>query len=85
MPGYDYRWTRGQPETRHIWEQEGDYKVAYATYKQAAESEHSTVDSKNAAERLKWLEKDAMSDEGIEQANQMNEEPSKPSMNQSEI
>ena len=80
--------SEGDPEASlklgYIYEQEGDNKAAYAAYKQAAESEQSTVDSKNAAERLKWLEKDVMSDEEIEQANQLNEEPSKLSMNQSE-
>lgn len=78
----------GDPEAGlklgYIYEQEGDNKAAYAAYKQAAESEHSTIESKNAAERLKWLEKDVMSDDEIEQASQLNEDPSKPSMEQSE-
>ncbi len=67
----------GDPEASlklgYIYEQEGDSKAAYAAYKNAAESEHNTKDSKMASERLKWLEKDVMSEKEIEQANQARE------------
>lgn len=70
----------GDPEAGlklgYIYEQEGDSKAAYAAYKQASESEYNNKDSKMASERLKWLEKDVLSEEEIEQANQLAEEPS---------
>lgn len=75
----------GDPEASlklgYIYEQEGDTRAAYAAYKNAAESEHDTKDSKMASERLKWLEKDVMSDEEINQANELAENPQKGSDN----
>jgi len=71
---------QGDPEASlklgYIYEQEGDSKAAYAAYKKASESEDINEDSKMAAERLKWLEKDVMNQDEIDQANQLLEESS---------
>jgi tetratricopeptide (TPR) repeat protein len=76
----------GDPEASlklgYIYEQQGDNKAAYAAYKKASESEFNNEDSIMAAERLKWLEKDVLSDEEIEQANQLTEEPMNTAGNQ---